>query len=147
FTDFTLFSRTTDFGVTWSPARVINTSAHPSEERNQTIGNVIVVDPRTGTLYNFLNQIFHTGSNAEGTPGGAHGFTVAFQMPTDAGDTWSTAQIIASLLSVGVAAPNNVDPRTNEPPAPLRTGDILPMPAIDAATGDLYVVWQDARFS
>src|SRR5262249_38089769 len=53
----------------------------------------------------------------------------------------------ASLQSVGVADPNNVDPRTNEPPAPLRTGDILPMPAIDAATGDLYVVWQDARFS
>ena len=147
FTDFTLFSRTTDFGLTWEAAKVINTSAHPSGQNNQTIGNVIVVDPRNGTLFNFFDQIFNTGSNAGGNPGGAHRFNVAFQKSTDAGDTWSPAQIIASLQSIGVADPNNVDPRTNEPPAPLRTGDILPMPAIDAATGDLYVVWQDARFS
>src|SRR2546425_4442417 len=147
FTDFTLFSRTTDFGLTWEAAKVINTSAHPSGQNNQTIGNMIVVDPRNGTLYNFFDQIFNTGSNAGGNPGGAHRFNVAFQKSTDAGDTWSPAQIIASLQSIGVADPNNVDPRTNEPPAPLRTGDILPMPAIDAATGDLYVVWQDARFS
>jgi hypothetical protein len=147
FTDLTLFSRTTDFGVTWSPAEIINTSAHPSTRNNQTIGNVIVVDPRNGTLYNFFNQIFSTGSNAGGNPGGAHRNNVAFQTSTDAGDTWSPAQLIASLQSVGVADPNNVDPRTNEPPAPLRTGDILPAPAIDPATGDLYVVWQDARFS
>jgi len=147
FTDFTLFSRTTDFGVTWSPARVINTSANPTGQNNQTIGNVIVVDPRNGTLYNFFNQIFNTGSNQGGNPGGAHRNNVAFQKSTDAGDTWSPAQIIAPLESVGVADPNNVDPRTNEPPAPLRTGDILPTPAIDPQTGDLYVVWQDARFS
>jgi hypothetical protein len=147
FTDFTLFSKTTDFGQTWSPARVINTSAHPSQKRNQTIGNVIVVDPQTGTLYNFFNQIFNTGSNAGGNPGGAHRNNVAFQKSTDGGDTWSSAEIIDSLESVGVADPNNVDPRTNEAPAPLRTGDILPAPAIDPETGDLYVVWQDARFS
>ncbi|HEV8636172.1 MAG TPA: sialidase family protein [Chloroflexota bacterium] len=147
FTAFTLFSRTTDFGRTWSPARVINTNAHPTEQNNQTIGNVIVVDPRNGTLYNFFNQIFNTGSNAGGNPGGAHGFNVAFQKSTDGGDHWSPPRIIAPLLSVGVADPNNVDPRTNEPPAPLRTGDILPAPSIDPATGDLYVVWQDARFS
>src|SRR5439155_3903668 len=79
--------------------------------------------------------------------GGGHGYNVDFWKATDASDTWSSPQIIAPLLSVGVADPNNVDPRTNQPPAPLRTGDILPMPAIDPQTGDLYVVWQDARFS
>jgi hypothetical protein len=147
FTDYTLFSRTTDYGQTWSPARVINTSAHPTGQNNQTIGNVIVVDPRNGTLYNFFNQIYNTGSNKGGNPGGTHRNNVAFQKSTDAGLTWSPSKIIASLQSVGVADPNNVDPRTNEPPAPLRTGDILPMPAIDAQSGDLYVVWQDARFS
>jgi hypothetical protein len=147
FTDFTLFSKTTDFGQTWSPARVINTSANPNAQKNQTIGNVIVVDPRNGTLYDFFNQIFNTGSNAGGNPGGTHRNNVAFQKSTDGGDTWSPAQIIESLQSVGVADSNNVDPRTNEPPAPLRTGDILPAPAIDPETGDLYVVWQDARFT
>jgi hypothetical protein len=55
--------------------------------------------------------------------------------------------VIADLRSVGVFDPNNVDPRTNKAPAPIRTGDILPEPAIDPETGRLYVVWQDARFS
>jgi len=147
FSDFTLFSRTTDFGQTWSAPRVINTSANPTEQHNQTIGNVIVVDPRTGTLYNFFDQIFNTGSNAGGNPGGAHGFNVAFQKSTNQGTTWTDAKIIAALETTFVFDPNNVDPRTNTPPAPLRTGDILPEPAIDPQTGDLYVVWQDSRFS
>src|SRR5712692_95687 len=54
FKNITLFSKTTDFGLTWSPVKVINTNAHPTQQENQTIGNVIVVDPRNGTLYNFF---------------------------------------------------------------------------------------------
>ena len=148
FHDKTLFSKTTDFGVTWSPVRVINDNVNKStNQNNQTIGNVIVVDPTTGTLYDFFNQIYNTGSNAGGNPSGAHGYNVAFQKSTDGGDTWRAPQLIASLLTAGVSDPNNVNPTTNKPPAPIRTGDILPEPAIDPATGDLYVVWQDARFS
>lgn len=147
FEDVTLFSRTTNFGQTWSPVRVINDNTHATNQNNQTIGNVIVVDPRNGTLYNFFNEIIHTGSNAGGNPNGAHGNNVAFQKSTDRGDTWTAPFLISPLLTVGVSDPNNVDPRTNKPPAPIRTGDILPAPAIDPETGDLYVVWQDARFS
>lgn len=147
FQDLTLFSRTDDFGVTWSPVRTINTSAHPTQQHNQTIGNVVVVDPRNGTLYDFFDQIFNTGSNAGGNPAGAHGFNVAFQKSTDHGDTWTAPQLISPLLTAFVADPNNVDPRTNKAPAPIRTADIIPAPAIDPRTGDLYVVWQDARFS
>jgi hypothetical protein len=58
FTDFTLLSITTDFGVTWSAARVINDSAHPTTNKNQTLGNVIPVDARTGVLYDFFDQIY-----------------------------------------------------------------------------------------
>src|SRR2546428_12392268 len=101
FRDFTLFSKTTGFGVAWSPVRVINTSAHPPQQNNQTIGNIIVVDPRTGTLYNFFDQIFNTGSNAGGNPGGAHRLNVAFQQPADQGDTWTAPPIISPLLSAG----------------------------------------------
>ncbi len=147
FTDFTLFSRTTDFGATWSPVRVINTSSNPTSEHNQTIGNIIVVDPRTGTLYNFFNQIFNTGSNAGGNPDGLHGSNAAFQKSTDAGLTWTDAQIIAPMNAAGVVDPNNVDPRTNKAPAPFRVGDGLPAPAVDPRTGELYVVWEDARFT
>jgi hypothetical protein len=147
FTDDTLFSRTTDFGATWSPVRVINTSAHPTTNKNQTIGNIIVVDPRTGTLYDFFNQIFNTGSNSGGTPGGAHGDNAAFQKSTDGGLTWTDAQLISPIDDIGVADPNNIDPRTNKPPAPFRVGDGIPAPAIDPETGDLYVVFEDSRFS
>jgi hypothetical protein len=48
---------------------------------------------------------------------------------------------------VGVSDINNLDPSTNAPPAPSRTGDIIPEPAINPNTGQLYVVWQDARFN
>ena len=37
-----------------------------------------------------------------------------------------------------------VDPRNGDP---LRTGAIIPQPAIDPVTGQLYVVWEDARFN
>jgi hypothetical protein len=147
FNDYTLFSRTEDFGATWSPATIINTSAHPTLQHNQTIGNVIVVDRNNGTLYDIFCEIYNTGSNSGGTPTGAHGYNVAIQTSSDAGNTWTPSQIISPLLTAGVFDPNNVDPRTNKAPAPIRTGDIIPAPAIDPETGDLYAVWQDARFS
>src|SRR5207237_6112251 len=36
------------------------------------------------------------------------------------------------------------DPNTGQS---IRTGDIIPEPAIDPASGQLYVVWQDAGFT
>ncbi|KVM57875.1 hypothetical protein WJ58_11655 [Burkholderia ubonensis] len=123
----TLFSKTVDGGKTWSKARVI---VHvPS--RQQTIGNQIVVDPKSGTLYNFFNLIQPPFSKAAGK--------VAFIKSTDDGATWTKPQVIAGLQTVGVT-----DPNTGEP---VRTGDIIPEPAIDPASGQLYVVWQDSRFN
>jgi hypothetical protein len=55
--------------------------------------------------------------------------------------------VIAALDTVGVSDANNLSPFTNAPPAPSRTGDIIPEPAINPTTGQLYVVWQDARFN
>jgi hypothetical protein len=132
-----LFSRTTDYGRTWSHPQVI--VGLPSQ--NQTIGNQIVVDRRTGTLYNFFNLI--QGSNAQGN----RGYNVAFVKSTDGGLTWSSPKVVSSMETVGVSDPNNLDPETNTPPAPSRTGDIIPEPAISPTTGQLYVVWQDARFN
>jgi len=51
------------------------------------------------------------------------------------------------METVGVSDPNNVDLYSGTPPAPLRTGDINPEPAVNPLTGQLYVVWQDARFN
>lgn len=122
-----MLSKTTDGGRTWSsPQVIVNT---PS--RQQTIGNQVVVDPRTGTLYNFFNLIKR--------PFGATANQLAFVKSTDGGNTWTKPQVIATMLTVGVR-----DPNTGEP---VRTGDIIPEPAIDPATGQLYVVWQDSRFT
>jgi hypothetical protein len=47
--------------------------------------------------------------------------------------------LIATLGTVFVTDPNTG--------ATIRTGDIIPEPAIDPASGQLYVVWQDAHFN
>jgi hypothetical protein len=125
-------SRTTDYGKTWSaPEQIVKT---PSVD--QTIGNVVVVDPRNGDLYNFFAYIQNISSN-----GGNHGVSIGFVESTDHGVTWGPRHTVAADNSIGVADPNNVDPTTNTAPAPLRTAGGLPQPAI-GANGQLYVVWE-----
>jgi hypothetical protein len=51
----------------------------------------------------------------------------------DGGDTWSAPATISDLRPAGVDG--------------LRTGDALCSAAVNPKTGDLYVVWQDERFS
>jgi hypothetical protein len=126
FTGPAMFSKTVDGGGTWSaPSVMVTTGSH-----RQTIGNQIVADPRTGTLYDFFDLLQPPNSRRE---------NVAFVKSTNGGTTWSAPQIVASELTVGV-----VDPNTGQQ---IRTGDIIPEPAIDPATGRLYVVWQDSRFN
>jgi len=48
-----MFSKKKDVGLTWSSPRVMVSTL----SRQQTIGNVIVVDPRSGTLYDFFDLI------------------------------------------------------------------------------------------
>jgi len=124
----TMFSKTTNGGLTWSTPRVI---VDFGSSRKQTIGNQIVIDPRTGTLYNFFDLIV--------PPMSPSAFKLAFIKSTDDGDTWTAPQIIANIQTVGV-----FDPNTGEL---VRTGDIIPEVAIDPATGQLYAVWQDSRFT
>src|SRR6266702_1583830 len=126
FTGDAYFSQTTNGGRTWSTPKVI---VH-TKQNTQTIGNQIVVDPRNGTLYDFFDLILHPTGVA---------FNVAFVKSTDGGATWSAPQIISTLGTAFVT-----DPNTGQA---IRTGDIIPEPAIDSASGQLYVVWQDARFT
>jgi hypothetical protein len=51
----------------------------------------------------------------------------------DGGDTWSAPVTIASVHAAGVPG--------------ARTAESLPSAAVDPRTGNLYVVWQDDRFS
>jgi hypothetical protein len=127
----TYLSVTRDFGRTWSAPRVIVEMA----PYQQTIGNVIVADPRTGVLYNVYTSIQYTNETANEVT------FARFEVvrSTDAGRTWSRPVVVAP--DTGVL---DTDPNTG---APLRTGAGLPSPAIDPATGELYVAYEGSDFT
>ncbi len=143
-----MFSRTTNGGATWEPARLIfNPGANA-----QTIGNQIVVLP-DGTLVDFFNEIFGFKN-----PGGdKFVYNVALIRSTDKGATWTKGQAIqvAQMLTKaafdpdgsGVKDPDVPDSPNHQPENRVRTGDIIPEPAVDPTSGTLYAVWQDSRFS
>jgi hypothetical protein len=121
----TYFARTT--GGVWEPARAI---FDPGIDQ-QTIGNVIVVLP-DGTLIDLIDVISMASTD--------HPMNQAAVLrSTDHGDTWSAPIVIATIESIGV--------HDVERDAYVRSGGILPEIAVDRASGALYVVWEDARFS
>jgi hypothetical protein len=129
YTGPTYFSKTTDGGKTWSMAKIII----DTPQRQQTIGNIIVVDPRTDTLYNFTDLIETPNTPFIGTRTTEE---VAFVKSTDGGATWTLPQEIAPFNSLGV-----IDPNTGQR---LRVGDGLEEVAIDPSNGKLYVVWESS---
>jgi hypothetical protein len=122
------FSKTKDFGATWSPAQTIIGSGN----RQQTIGNIIVVDPKTDALYDFTDLIVPPNTPFRGVASNAQ---LAFVKSTDGGATWTTPQVIAPFNAAGV-----VDPNTGKR---ARVGDGLQEVAIDGS-GKLYVVWESS---
>ena len=125
FTGPAMFSRTVDGGLTWSPPTPI-VSTPPAE---QTIANQIVVDPRNGRLYDFYEYLLASGA-----------LQIRMVFSDDQGLTWSPQQIVVPDHNpVGIH-----DPQTG---APARTGDIIPVPAIDRSSGQLYIAFQDTRFN
>jgi hypothetical protein len=120
--DDAMFSRTTDYGHTWStPIVTVTTAAN-----EDATGNEIVVDPNNGTLYDFFVYF-----NADGS------LAVEDIASHDGGLTWGPRQIVSDDGWIGIT-----DPVTG---AGIRTADYDPAPAIDPKTGQLYVVWQDPR--
>jgi hypothetical protein len=134
FTGPTFFSRTKDGGKTWETPRLIV----PTGVNEQTIGNEILVNRKTGVLYDFFNFI-----NPDGTD------QIEFVFSTDHGTTWSGRQFVQRLFTTAETRPfpgcacGVIVP--GDPTKPLRTGDIIPAAAIDPNTGQLYVIWQDGR--
>jgi len=122
------FSKTTDGGLTWSPVQTIIGSGN----RQQTIGNIIVVDPKTDVLYDFTDLIVPPNTPFRGVVSNAE---LAFVKSTDGGATWTAPQVIAPFNAAGV-----IDPNTGRR---ARVGDGLQEVAIDSS-GKLYVVWESS---
>lgn len=129
FTGPAVLSKTTDFGVTWSPVQTFIDTMN----RQQTIGNIVVVDPRTGALFDFTDLILPPNTPKQGTLSNS---VVAFVKSTDGGATWTQPKVIASFNALGV-----IDPNTGQR---ARVGDGLEEVAIDPASGRLYVVWESS---
>jgi hypothetical protein len=124
------FSRTTDGGLTWEPARNI----YDRSEFNGTIGSQILV-ANNGDVLNFFDEFFiHKNQQ------GARGEWMSVIRSTDKGVTWprQSQRIAPSRERVAF------DPDTGRN---IRAEGGLPEVAIDRQSGALYLVWQDASFS
>src|SRR3989442_6605033 len=127
-----MFSRTTDGGVTWEAPRVL----YDPGAISQTIGNQVVVTPE-GTLVAFFDEILGASNRA-----GAGPFNLALKRSFDKGVTFlpNGAPIRTNkLLPVGVVTPDLQ--------RAVRDAAILFDVGVDSTNGNLYAVWQDARFS
>lgn len=121
-----MLARSTDGGATWEGARPI----YDPGLRSQTIGNVIAVLPN-GTVVDVFTRIDYAVS----APARA---SLNVLVSVDKGGSWSGPFRIADALAVGAR-----DPDTG---AAIRDGANLPQVAV-APNGQLWVAWQDARFS
>jgi len=93
-----------------------------------------VVAPN-GTLYDFFELIQSIGSPKHAP---LFNFSIDFISSSDGGSTWSQPTLVSAEQTVA-----DTDPNTGEG---IRTGEQLPEVAVDAS-GHLFVVWEDARFT
>ena len=125
-----LLARSTDGGVSWSPAVPIY---DPGAAR-QTIGNVAVTTP-DGAVHVFFTEL----GPAAGNPAVIEG-NLAVIRSTDKGMTWSAPTRISQLLAVGTRVPSQTS-------ITVRAGEVLGAFAASPADGTLYAAWQDSRFT
>jgi hypothetical protein len=126
----TLLSRSTNGGQTWGTPQVIFQS--PTNGHN--IGHQILVLPN-GTLVDAFDEIQLDATH----------FPIAFSgdfiRSTDHGVTWSAPIVAAEEMPTAFGV---LDPLNG---IGVRIIDGLPLAAVDPVSGNLYAVWQDARFS
>jgi hypothetical protein len=133
----TWFSRSTDGGQSWEPARKI----FDGQGSDVNFAHQILVLP-DGTLANIFQRDVWT-NDAGGI--GHYDMEIAVLRSSDKGGTWEGPVKVADQLAKCDTRQRicfATDPDTG---AFVRSGD-MPDVAVDPHSGALYVVWEDARF-
>jgi len=125
----TWFSRTTNGGVNWEPARAIYTPGIDAA----TVGNVINVLPSGELVNGFISSTVKPKPQTFTTKSAY----VALIRSADKGASWSKIATVVASLDVNFAGP--YDPDNGNP---IRGGG-LPDFTVDPNTGNLYAVWED----
>ena len=128
-----VFARSTDGGQTWSPAIPIATmgNAAPAQQAVFRQGAQIVVLPN-GTLVNAFFRILVDRAAGRVT------FEQAILRSVDQGKHWTRVDArVASFASITA-----VDPELG---IPVRDAQEIPNIAVNRASGQLYMTWQDGN--
>jgi len=126
FTGPTFFSRTTDNGNTWSKAIPI---FQPGLNA-QTIGNIVQVLPDGDVLDFFTYLNFSHSPTIQ---------NIGYIRSADQGASWSGPTFATDVNNVGVVTPDSGQA--------VRDASILYSVAVDPSSGNIYLAWQDDRFS
>jgi hypothetical protein len=125
-----MFTRTTNGGASWEPARAIFMPRANQFGIGHQI-SVVLGGPHAGRLVDVFMLFHGSGANKKGQE-------IAVMVSDDRGVTWSDPITVSKALPAFVSDPDDG--------TPLRTGDIIP--DIGAGpNGELYVVWQEASLA
>jgi hypothetical protein len=125
-----IFTRTTNGGASWEPARSIFTPRANQFGIGHQIA-VVLAGPHAGRLVDAFTLFHGSGANKKGQE-------LAVMISDNRGVTWS-GPITATKMMPGFVS----DPDDG---TPLRTEDILPEIGAGPA-GELYLVWQEATLA
>jgi hypothetical protein len=125
-----IFTRTTNGGASWEPARSIFTPKANQFGIGHQIA-VVLAGPHAGRLVDAFTLFHGSGANKKGQE-------LAVMISDDRGVTWTEPITVTKFIPGFVSDPDDG--------TPLRTGDILPEIGVGPG-GELYLVWQDATLA
>ena len=144
------FTRTTNGGDSWEPARKI----WESGANKQALGDQIAVLPasRGGDVLDFFTEFLNASDRADHFPR-----WLSFIRSTDKGASWGKEERVDIEFPGSILAGRDGDSTIDVEPVPcpdptetgscpIRSGDFIPDVAVDQRNGNLYAVWMDLRF-
>ncbi|MBD1372725.1 exo-alpha-sialidase [Hazenella sp. IB182357] len=134
----TWFAKTTDGAKTWKSKIIFNPGPN-----NNTVGSIIVANPHTGRLHHFFILVINKGTEKRSF--------IMQQISNDGGDSWSKGSEVTNIFlpdTVAGGVGEDLVGAFNYLSVDVRTSITVTFsPTIDPVTGDLYLVWEDARFT